>query len=259
MHAQAALRGRFHWCFTDLYVRGIKALQSKHKMHSQGLFDAPNLKDIVMRVKNENALPGKTSVMTRMRWAAGSLALVAGLIAATTAINAYAEHGQDAQGEHHGWREHTPEPGAGMMMGMPMMGIPMGGGHMAHWFKRLNVTDAQKSQFEALAKKQHEDMMQSHASHQALHQEMLALLKQPTIDDASVQTLRAKVLAHHQEMMAKRWQTGVDMVRILNVTQRQQLADMLSKRMAHEEERHGMHDKHEDDAKAGEKPAKQAF
>ncbi len=201
-----------------------------------------------MRVKNDTHA-GQTSVLTRVRWVAGSLVLVAGLVAATTAINAHAEH--------QGRSEHAP--GAGMMMGMPMMGMPMGGGHMDHWFKRLNVTDAQKTQFEALAKQQREDMMQSRPTHQALHQEMLALLKQPTIDDASVQVLRAKVLAQHQEMMAKRWQAGVDMVRILNVTQRQQLADMLSKRMAHEEERHGMHDKHEDAAKAGEKPAKQAF
>ncbi len=207
-----------------------------------------------MQVKNVNAVASQTSWLTRMRWVAGSLALVAGLVAATTAINAHAERGQDTQGEHQGWREHAPKHGADMMMG-----IPMGGRHMAHWFKRLNVTDAQKTQFEAMAKKQHEDMMQSRAANQALHQEMLTLLKQPTIDDASVQTLRAKVLANHQEMMAKRWQAGVDMAQMLNVTQRQQLAEMMSKRMARGEKRHVMHDKHEDAVKAGEKPARQAF
>jgi periplasmic protein CpxP/Spy len=198
-----------------------------------------NQEDFDMRNSDVNVLPAQPSLLLRMRWALGGLAVIGGLMAATATFDARAEHQQEAQERHHG--------GAGMMMGLPMQGH-----RMDRMYKRLNVSDAQKTQLQALAKSQQADMMQARQTHQALHQEMLNLLKQPTMDDASVQTWRTKVLAHHQEMMAKRLQAGVDMARVLTAPQRQQLAELLGKRMAGKGKHHGHHrmevgEMHDDD------------
>jgi periplasmic protein CpxP/Spy len=177
------------------------------------------------QVKSAVAMP---SFLARMRWAMGGVVLAVGAMAGMAAFAAH-------EGGHHG--ACAAKSAGGMLMGMPMEGR-----HQARWFKQLNVTDAQKTQLEALAKSQRDAMGQAREAHQALHQEMLALLKQPTLDDAAVQTLRAKVLAHHQEMLAKRWQAGVDMARLLTPEQRQKLADTMRKRMAHG---HAGHERHE--------------
>lgn len=169
-----------------------------------------------------NAVVG-TGYLSRARWWVGGLGLVAALLAATSTFNAYASH------EGHVGGKHEQMAGAwGMGGGLP----PLAGKHAERLYKRLNVTEAQKAQLQALFQFHRDEMSQSKEAHQALHQDMKALLRQPTMDEAALQALRTRMLAHHQDMAAKRWDLGVSMARVLTPLQRQQLADMMDKREA---------------------------
>ena len=164
--------------------------------------------------------------LSAARWWVGGLGVAAAIMASMVAFNAHAEHGGQGHGRHmHG------ESGGFAAMGMGGL-PPLAGRHAERFYKRLNVTDAQKAQLQALGNAQKEDMVKQREAHHALHQDIKQALRQPTLDDAALQNLRAKVLAHHQDMAAKRWEAGVSMARVLTPEQRQQLADMMDKREA---------------------------
>jgi periplasmic protein CpxP/Spy len=186
--------------------------------------------------------------LSTARWWVGGLGVAAALMASMTAFNAHAEHG----GRDH-QRHMMGEVGGGAAFGM--VGLPpLAGRHAERFYKRLNVTDEQKAQLQDLAKAQKEDMLKQREAHQALHQDMKAMLRQPNIDDAALQTLRAKVLAHHQEMAAKRWDMGVSMARVLTPEQRQQLADMMDKREARMKDKKAHHRAHSSEPGLATKP-----
>lgn len=170
--------------------------------------------------------PAPSTALQRLRWWVGGLGIAAAIMVAFTAFNAHAGYEHDAKGGPHAMRPHD---------GGPMLGLPMlEGRHGRRLMDRLDMTQAQKDQLQALSQAHRADMAQQFAAHKALRDEMTALLKQPALDDAALDALRAKMLAHHQEMAAKRWDLGVSMARVLTAEQRLKLADI----MAQHEARH---------------------
>ena len=186
--------------------------------------------------------------LSTARWWVGGLGVAAALMASMVAFNAHAEHG----GRDHP-RHMMGEAGGGAAFGMAGL-PPLAGRHAERFYKRLNVTDEQKAQLQALAKAQKDDMHKQREAHQALHQDMKAMLRQPNMDDAALQTLRAKVLAHHQDMAAKRWDMGVNMARVLTPEQRQQMADMMDKREARMKDKKAHHPAHPSEPGLATKP-----
>lgn len=169
----------------------------------------------------------ESNYLSRARWWVGGLGVAAALLAAMSTFNVYAGHGE----RHH--HKHGEMEASMAMGGLP----PLAGKHADRIYKRLNVTDEQKAQLQALAKSHKESMAQQRQVHQALHQDMKALLRQPTIDETALQSLRARMLAHHQEVAAKRWDLAAGMARVLTPAQRLQLADMMDKREARAKDR----------------------
>lgn len=178
-----------------------------------------------------------STYLSRARWWVGGLGMVAALLAAMSTFNVYAGH-DGHRGDKHGHMAAA--------WGMGGVWLPLAGKHAERFYKRLDVTEAQKAQLQALTKSHHDDMRKSKEAHQALHQDMKTLMRQPTMDEAALQALRARMLAHQQDMAAKRWDLGVSLARVLTPEQRQQLSDMMDKReaRAHRHMKHAGMDNH---------------
>lgn len=151
-----------------------------------------------------------SSVQRPLRWVAAALtlSLVSGL--------AFSAPG----GPHGG--------GMGGGMGGPMM---MGGGqHIEHMLDAVNATADQRAQIKQITDAARADVKTVHQGGRALHEQMMQLFTQPTVDARAAEALRQQQLAIHDQVSKRMLQAMIDISRVLTPEQRQQLASRLAQR-----------------------------
>jgi periplasmic protein CpxP/Spy len=119
-------------------------------------------------------------------------------------------------------------------MGMPGMhgGMGHGGGHIERMLDAVNATPEQRTQIKQIMQTAHTDLQSQRTQRQSLHQQMQALLAQPTIDARAVETLRQQAMAQHDVASKRMSQAMMDAANVLTPAQRQTLAGLMAKRQA---------------------------
>lgn len=87
-----------------------------------------------------------------------------------------------------------------------------------------NVTPAQREQIRQISKTAREELRGQRESGRALHDRMLDLLAQPTIDANAVEAVRQQISAQHDQASRRMTQAMVDAAKVLTPEQRQQVA-----------------------------------
>lgn len=152
--------------------------------------------------------------------AAATRLLLAGLVlavAGTAAITVNAQPGPGGGSGHH----HRGEMG---------MGLPMFGGHIDRMLDSVKATDAQRTQIKQIVAGARADLKAQRESGRALHQQMQALITQPTVDANAAEALRQQMLARHDQASKRMMQAMLDVSRVLTLEQRQQLAQQMKQR-----------------------------
>jgi periplasmic protein CpxP/Spy len=180
----------------------------------------------------------RVSKMRWMRLMAGSLMLVGGVMAAASAMNAWADKPADgAQGPGHKrfcmHAMHRGGPGAGDMS--PMM---LGGRGLEHMLDRVDATEAQRKQIDTIANTARTDLQKLHEQAQSLRQQSLDVLAQPKIDAAAAEKLRQQMLAQHDAATKRMLAAMVDISQVLTPEQRAKVAEGLKQGMERHEKRH---------------------
>jgi protein CpxP len=198
----------------------------------------------------------KTASLLTSRWArlgAASLMVVGGLMAAGTAVTAWADKtapvvsapgASGPQGEHQarhgGWGERFQRTmhRRGGMEGGPMMGGMMLGGHrLERLLDDVKATDAQRAQIHGINDAARADLQKLHEEGQALHAQSLAVLTQPKVDAVAAEAQRQKMLAHH-DVVSKRLMTAMlDTAKVLTPEQRAKAGERMKEMQSRHERR----------------------
>lgn len=183
-----------------------------------------------------------------VRLAAASLMVVGGVMAATSAMKAWA-------GPMHG---HGPE--ACMHAGLERQGggmgpLALGGRGLDRMLDQVKATDAQRQQIRQIADAARQDLAKQHQGMYPRHEPSWALLTQPTPDAAAAEKQRQDMLAHHDAVSRRSLQAMLDIARVLTPEQRAQLAQHVKQREARHERRHAhRHGQHAPGASAASAP-----
>jgi len=144
-------------------------------------------------------------------------------VAGTLALSVYAQPAPGADGA-------PPMFGGGHMMHREHMG-PMGMGHMVdHMLDTVKATDAQRAQVKQITQAAAADLKAQHEANRGLHEQMMQVFTQPTVDANAAEALRQKQLAAHDQASKRMLQAMLDISRVLTPEQRQTLADNMKKR-----------------------------
>jgi periplasmic protein CpxP/Spy len=111
-------------------------------------------------------------------------------------------------------------------------GMGHGGKHVEHMLEAVNATPEQRAQVKQIMDAAHNDLKAQREAGQALRQQSMALLAQPTIDARAVEAVRQQMLAQHDASSKRMSQALVDAANVLTPTQRKTLAEMMAKRQA---------------------------
>jgi protein CpxP len=175
-----------------------------------------------------------TSRWTRL--AAGSVLVVGGILAATSATRAWAER-PDGDGMGvcmHGDRHHRGGPG----MGDGAMGMSaLGGRGLERMLKEVNANDAQRKQIEQITAAARQDLDKLREGARGLHEQSLAVLTQPKLDAAAAEKLRQQMLAHHDAVSKRMLAAMLDVAKVLTPEQRAKVGEQLKQRMARHADR----------------------
>jgi protein CpxP len=125
-----------------------------------------------------------------------------------------------------------------------MMGMHHGHGDMgkhvdamlAHLYKAVDATDAQKNQLAPIVHQAATELMPLHEQLYASHKQLLNMLSQDTIDRAALETFRVTQLQTVDKISKRLFQMTEDMGDVLTPVQRKQLAEHISRMHA---EHHG--------------------
>jgi Spy/CpxP family protein refolding chaperone len=163
----------------------------------------------------------RTVAGSRRRWVALALAAaVAGAFGAQ--IPAYAHEGQHCDQHHHAWHRHhgkmTPQKAEQRMER-----------RVDHMLDRVKATDEQKQKINAITKSAFTDLQPLHKQQRDLRHKAMALLAQPTIDQAAFEQLRAQQQQLADKISKRRDQALLDASQVLTPEQRAQLAERWQK------------------------------
>ena len=177
------------------------------------------------------------------RWGrrvAGSVVLIAGLLAATSAMNAWAapEGPQRGKGQDtcmaHGGKAH-------MGAGMPFMGpiLHKGGRGLERWLTRLDATPEQRTRIQGIAQAARADLDVLHQQAKVLKTEAQTVMRQPKVDAAEAERVRARMMAHHDAVSKRMWAAMIEVSEVLTPAQREALAQRMSERRGGDHKRKG--------------------
>lgn len=121
-------------------------------------------------------------------------------------------------------------PPHGGDFGGPMM--MDGPGPMLHMLDLVGATADQRSQIQAIMKAAHADLRAQRASAHGLHQQMMQVLTQASVDDHAAEALRQQMQAQHDQSSRRMMQAMIDASRVLSADQRQLLGQKLAQRSA---------------------------
>lgn len=107
-----------------------------------------------------------------------------------------------------------------------------------HLTRGLELQPAQREQLRALAQAASADLSRLREEGRALREERHRLLAAPALDEAALEALRQRELAHHDRLSARMQRFMLDVARVLTPEQRQRWAERLQRRGEH---RHGGH------------------
>jgi periplasmic protein CpxP/Spy len=138
-------------------------------------------------------------------------------VAGTLAIGAYAQPAPP---------QHGSMPAA-MFMGGPHMGM----GHMVdRMLDTVKATDEQRAQVKKITEAAQADLKAQREANRGLHEQMMQLFSQPTVDANAAEALRQKQLAAHDAASKRMMQAMLDVSRVLTPEQRKTLAEHMQKR-----------------------------
>jgi Spy/CpxP family protein refolding chaperone len=159
-----------------------------------------------------------------LRWMVVSVLVVA---AAGVAVSA------EAQERHHGMR--GGDGGHGMMMfgGSPQQM----GRRIDHMLDGLNATDAQRSQVKQIASAAATDLRAQREAGKGLRERSLQIFAAPTVDAAAAESVRAQMLAQHDQTSRRTLQAMLDISKVLTPEQRAKIGERLKARGAMMQER----------------------
>ncbi|WP_295999863.1 Spy/CpxP family protein refolding chaperone [Rugamonas sp.] len=100
---------------------------------------------------------------------------------------------------------------------------------LKHLYVDLDATDAQKTQIDPLVHQALQDLKPLHQQLLAGHRQAIALLTQPTLDRAAMESARAQNMALADQASKRIVQLLADVGDVLTPAQRQKLADHFSK------------------------------
>ncbi|MCA0241016.1 MAG: Spy/CpxP family protein refolding chaperone [Proteobacteria bacterium] len=121
-----------------------------------------------------------------------------------------------------GPRHHGGGPGAGAMMMGPMLSPRM--------LDEVNATTEQRTQIRQIFDAARTDLKAQRDSGQALHDQMITLFSQPTVDANAAEALRQQQLARHDAASKRMMQAMLDVSRVLSADQRTKLAALVKQR-----------------------------
>ena len=170
-----------------------------------------------------------------------SLAVAAGTLAAAAAAIAAAPDA--GQGRHDGARmHHVAMHGGGMHggMGMRLGADPARVDRMVErMLHGLDVTEAQTTQIQQIARAAAQDLQSQREAHRALHQQSRQAWSQPTVDTNAVEAVRQQQIALMDQRSKRMTQAMLEISRVLTPEQRTQLAERRAQRHQHMHERAG--------------------
>jgi periplasmic protein CpxP/Spy len=188
-----------------------------------------------------------------LRLSAATVAVLGGIMAASTAAEAWAAQSAvpsassasaaalapearvgDAQPQERRGRFCNAKHGGGMAHG-GMPGLMPGGRHLERMLDQVQATDAQREKIHAIADAARQDLGKLRAEGRTLHEQSMGLMTQAQIDPAAAEALRQKMLAHH-DIVSKRMQAAMlETAQVLTPEQRATLAEHMKQRQQRHE------------------------
>lgn len=134
-------------------------------------------------------------------------------------------------------------PAHGAMPPAAMPGGPAGDEARAermleHLTRGLDLQPAQREQLRALAQGASTDLRALREEGRALRAERHRLLAAATLDEAALEALRQRELAHHDRLSARMQRFMLDVAKVLTPEQRQRWAERLQRRGEHRQGGH---------------------
>lgn len=120
------------------------------------------------------------------------------------------------------------QPHHGGMAGAP--GMMMFGPRMDHALADVGASDQQRAQVKQIMQAAMADLRAQREAGRDLRQQMMQAFTQPTVDANTVEALRQKMLAQHDQASRRMMQAMLDVSRVLTPEQRTQLAQRMQQR-----------------------------
>lgn len=128
-------------------------------------------------------------------------------------------------------------------------GPMMGGRGIEQMLDKVGASAEQRAQIQAIMKAARDDLRAQRDSGRGLHEQMMVLFTQPTVDARAVESLRQQEMAQHDQASKRMTQAMVEASRVLSLDQRQQLGAQMAQHRA-------MMERHRSERQAAEgKPA----
>jgi Spy/CpxP family protein refolding chaperone len=102
-----------------------------------------------------------------------------------------------------------------------------------HLYVEVNATDAQKQQLGPILKAATRDLLPMRERMREARRQAVALLSQPSIDRAALESLRADLLRLTEQVSKRFTQALTDVADVLTPEQRKQLAERMGRRHGH--------------------------
>ncbi|MCS6809784.1 MAG: Spy/CpxP family protein refolding chaperone [Tepidimonas sp.] len=99
-----------------------------------------------------------------------------------------------------------------------------------HLTRGLDLQPAQREQVQTLARAAMADLRALREEGRALREERHRLLAAPNLDEAALEALRQRELAHHDKLSARMQRFMLDVAKVLTPQQRQRWAERLQRR-----------------------------
>jgi protein CpxP len=120
-------------------------------------------------------------------------------------------------------------PGAHHGPGMMSPDGPFGG-HVVRMLGRVDATEAQRSQIEAIFKAARTELAAQRESGKQLRGQMLSLYTATNVDAAAIESVRTQIAAQRDAASKRMSQASIEAARVLTPEQRVKLAEMMTKR-----------------------------
>jgi Spy/CpxP family protein refolding chaperone len=127
-------------------------------------------------------------------------------------------------------------------------GPMMSGRGIEQMLDKVGASADQRTQIQAIMKAAHDDLRGQRDAGRGLHEQMMVLFTQPTVDARAVETLRQQEMAQHDQASKRLTQAMVEASRVLSLDQRKQLGEQMAERRA-------MMERHRGEREAGDAKA----